>query len=356
MANIKLIEQLSNAFGVSGFEDEVVSIIKKHCNDMECKSDGMNNLLVKPKNYSGKKPVVLIDAHTDEVGFMVEKVKENGLICFVELGGWVKTNLPAHTVKIRNQKGELIKGVIGSKPPHFMENKDASDIGELTIDVGATSYEEVTDIFGINVGDPIVPDVNFEYIEKTKVLMGKGLDDRVGCYCIIEILNKLAKEQNLNVDIVGSFSSQEEVGARGAVVTAQLAKPDLAIIIEAPPADDIYLNKHESQGALKGGAQFRHYDACCISNPKFISFGRQVAKDNNIKLQESVRKKGGTNASVIHIEGRAVPSLVIGVPTRYIHTHYTYCAEEDIDSAVEIATAIIKSLDSNVLGILRGDV
>lgn len=353
MANIDIIRDLSNAFGPSGFEDDVVDVIKKYCISLNVTSDAMNNVFVKLKSNTGKKPLVMLDAHTDEVGFIVQYIYQNGLIGFVNLGGWVTSNIPAHTVKIKNTQGRLITGVIASKPPHFMNDaeraSDKIDIESLTIDVGATSRDEVINDFCIQVGDPIIPDVSFEYNEKNGILRGKAFDNRLGCACIIETLNALKKVEDLPVDVVGAFASQEEVGMRGAQVTSEVVAPDLGIVFEGSPADDLYYDEFTAQCALKKGVQIRHMDQSYISSPAFIRFAKDIADAKEIKYQAAVRRRGSTNAGKIHLAHKAVPVLVLGIPARYIHSHYNYCSEQDIDSAVALAVEVIKGLNEETV-------
>lgn len=349
MANIDIIRDLSNAFGPSGFEDDVVKVIKHYCTDLNVTSDSMNNVFASLKSNTGKKPVVMLDAHSDEVGFIVQNINSKGLLGFVNVGGWVTSNIPAHTVKIKNYKGELITGIITSKPPHFMSDveraNDKLDPEYLYIDVGATSRNEVINDFGIQVGDPIMPDVAFEYNEKNAVLRGKAFDNRLGCHCIIETLNALKDVKDLQVDVVGGFASQEEVGMRGAQVTSQVIAPDLAIVFEGSPADDLYFDEFTAQCALKRGVQIRHMDQSYISNPEYIRYAKELAYARGIKCQDAVRRRGSTNAGKIHLAHKAVPVLVLGIPSRYIHTHYNFCAAEDIDSTVSLAVEVIKNFN-----------
>lgn len=349
MANIDIIRDLSNAFGPSGFEEDVVAVIKKYCTGSDVTSDCMNNVFARLKNNTGKRPVIMLDAHTDEVGFMVQYINSNGLLGFMNIGGWITSNIPAHTVKIKNTKGELITGIIASKPPHFMNDVErASDnlnLESIYIDVGATSRNEVINVFGIQVGDPIMPDVTFEYNEKNNTLLGKAFDNRLGCACIIETLSALKDNTDLCVDVVGGFASQEEVGMRGAQVTSQVIAPDLAIVFEGSPADDLYFDEFTAQCALKKGVQVRHIDQSYISNPEYIRFAKELADAKGIKYQAAVRRRGSTNAGKIHLAHKAVPVLVLGIPSRFIHTHYNFCAEEDINSTVALAVEVIKNLN-----------
>ena len=305
MINIKTLEELSNAFGPSGFEEEVTNVIKNYCDNMIVENDSMNNVYAKLKNYDGNKVVVMLDAHTDEVGFMVQAINDNGLLSIVQLGGWHNTNIPAHTVYIRNRDGELIKGITTSKPVHFMtateRTNNSLEIEGIFVDIGASSREEVMDVFNIRIGDPIAPKVEFDFNEKNNVCYGKAFDNRVGCFCVIETLKALSKISGLNVDVIGAFAAQEEVGTRGAQVTSQVVKPDLAIVFEGSPADDLYYSKNIAQGALKKGTQIRNLDQGYIGNPLFIKHAEKIAEEHSIKYQNAVRRGGSTNAAKISL-------------------------------------------------------
>jgi putative aminopeptidase FrvX len=288
----------------------------------------------------------MLDCHLDEVGFIVQSITAKGLIRFLPLGGWIVSNIPAHTVLIKNSRGELIKGITTSKPPHFMnesEREKKLTLEDIYIDVGAVSYDEVVKDFGIEPGDPVVPEVEFEYNERNGVIFGKAFDNRLGCFSILEIMQRL-KDSQLNVDVVGAFASQEEVGERGAEVTSRIVRPDLAIVFEGSPADDPYYDQYQAQGCMKKGVQIRHFDRSMISNPHFIRYAIELAKTNNIPYQRAVRSGGGTNAGRIHLSNNGVPTLVLGIPARYEHSHYCFSAKHDIDAAVDLTVEILKDL------------
>lgn len=349
MANLNLIEEITNAFGPSGFEKDVCKVIQKYTSDFTLINDAMYNVYMKSANFSGKKPVVMLDAHLDECGFMVQSIRDNGLLNIIMLGGMHLTSLPAHSVIVRNRAGKDIKGIIISKPVHFLNAKQSSDcsldIEELAIDVGASSREEVIEKYGIHPGDAVVPDVTFEYYEENQICYGKAFDNRLGCVCIIETMNALKNDNDLKVDVVGAFASQEEVGTRGAKVTVQVVKPDLAIVFEGSPADDYYYSVGLAQGSLKKGVQIRCMDKSYISNTDFIELAHSIGDKYGIKYQDAVRRGGSTDAGVISLTNQAVPVLVLGIPCRYVHSHYNFCAMEDIDSAIKMAAEIIRALD-----------
>ena len=225
----------------------------------------------------------------------------------------------------------------------------------MYVDVGASSRQEVLEDYGILPGDPIIPDVTFSYDEKHGICFGKAFDNRAGCACIVETMKELLNDQ-LNVDVVGAFAAQEEVGMRGATVTSQQVKPDLAIVFEGSPADDYFFAEGLAQGSLKKGVQIRHMDKSYISNVEFIRLAHQVGDLKGIRYQDAVRRGGSTNAGRISLINQAVPVLVLGVPSRYVHSHYNFCAKDDIESAVRMASEVIRSLDEEkIRTILKKD-
>lgn len=344
---IEFIEKLSNANGVSGFEDEVIDAVKEEIKEKwSVTEDSLRNLYIN-YNQDPDLPIIMIDGHTDEVGFMVQSILPNGLLQFIPLGGWIPSNVPAHRVKVRSQTGEYHTGIISSKPPHFMsaaEREKKLEISDMYIDLGVSSYEEVVDGFGIEPGAPVVPQVEFTYNEKTEIISGKAFDNRLGCAAVVDTLRELDKI-DLGINVVGTLSSQEEVGTRGSVVTARRIKPHVAIVFEGTPADDVYRDKYSAQGSLKKGPQIRHRDRSMISNPRFTKMARDTAREFEIPFQDAVRLAGGTNGGTIHLSNYGVPTIVLGVPTRYAHTHYGYASIEDYNNTIKLAVEIIKKLN-----------
>jgi putative aminopeptidase FrvX len=282
---------------------------------------------------------------------MVRVIKPNGTLEFVTLGGWTANTIPAHKVLVRNMDGKYIPGIVASKPPHYLneaERKAAPDISGMVIDIGAVSDKEVREKYRISVAAPVVPDVRFEYREEHDVMMGKAFDNRLGCAAILAVLKELSGEK-LSVNITSAFASQEEIGLRGAVVSAQTVKPDIAISFEGCPADDTVLESYAVQTAIKRGPMLRHIDTRMLTNPRFMRFALDTAALNHIPVQEAVRTGGDTNAGVIHISGKAVPVIVIGIPTRYIHTHHAISSYSDFENSVRLACCVIRGLNASVI-------
>jgi putative aminopeptidase FrvX len=346
------IGDISNTPGVSGFEDETVALLRRLSEGMgEQSEDAMRNLYLKRAGFKPGLPVLQLDAHSDEVGFMIKAVRPNGTLEFVPLGGWVPSNVPAHRVLVRNDRGVWIPGIVASKPPHFLseaEKKTPPEIADMVIDVGASCSQEIREDYRISVAAPVVPEVKFEYQPDHDIMMGKAFDNRLGCAAIIAALGELAGK-DLGVNVTGAFAAQEEVGLRGATVTAQAVRPDIAIAFEGSPADDTVVEPYAVQTALKKGPMLRHIDARMITNPRFQRFALDLARQRGIPVQEAVRTGGSTNGGVIHLSGKAVPVIVVGIPVRYIHTHYGMASYEDFENSVKLACEVILSLNSRVI-------
>lgn len=344
---ITLIKNLSNAKAPSGFEDEAIAVAREFSKDFATtKEDSLRNLYLYPNNFSKEKPVFLLDAHGDEVGMMVHSIKPNGTIRFVTLGGWNPNTLPASKVLVRTCNGNYIPGIIAAKPVHFMtesEKGKSLSIQDLVIDIGARSKEEAEEVFGVRMGEPIVSAVDFSYDEEHDIMIGKGFDCRIGCAALLKTM-ELLKDEDLPFSICGTISSQEEVGERGATVAVQTVKPQVAICFEGCPADDTFTDPYAIQTALKQGPMIRFMDKSIIANPRYMRDTIALAKQEGIKLQTSVREGGGNNGAVINLANQGIPVIVIGIPVRYIHSHYGIASYEDFQESVKLAVAVVKNM------------
>lgn len=348
MREKECIIKLSNAFGPSGFEDDVIEYAKTQVRDVcTLKEDHMRNLYMELPAEE-KETTVLLDAHSDEVGFIVQAVKPNGTLRFLPLGGWDPKNIIGNKVWIKNKDNELINGVVCSKPPHFMKDGEKGksiDFDDLLIDVGATSAQELMEVYRIGIGSPVVPSVECEYNEKQKTFMGKGFDCRIGCAALLETMQELDSKK-LHTKVVATLTSQEEVGERGMACAIHNVKPDIVICFEGCPADDTFEEPYMIQSGMKKGVMLRHFDRSMITNPRFQRFALEIAEKYGIHVQESVRKGGGTNGGITHTAYEGIPTIVIGVPVRYAHSCYGICAYDDYREAVELAKHIIEDISS----------
>lgn len=349
---LKLIAALSDAPGASGFEDAVLDALRPHLKGLGAiHEDRMRNLYLARSGNAEGKPTVQLDAHTDEVSFIVQAILPNGTLRFLQLGRWVAAGVAAHRVLVRNAEGRYIPGIIATTPPHHVseaQRNAAPDPNLMTIDVGASSCEEAVHDFGIRIGEPVVPDTRFAYDAEHDLMIGKAFDCRLGCAAIAGTLAAL-KGEALSVNVVGAWACQEEVGTRGAKVTANHVKPDIAIVFEGCPADDTVVEPYLVQTAIKRGPMLRYIDAGMITHPRFQRHALAIAEREGIPAQTSVRGGGMTNGSPIHLSGLGIPCIVIGLPVRYIHTHYGIAAYADYASAVKLGAAVVRSLNADTL-------
>lgn len=345
---LEMIRKLSDAPGPSGFEDAVVDIAKEYAADLGVlEEDCLRNLYIYRKENTGTKPVIMLDAHSDEVGFMIHSIKPNGTLRFVQLGRWSKNALVSAKVLVRNSLGEYIPGIIASKPVHFMSASEQAnptqEISDMVIDIGAVSDIEAVEKFHIRIGEPVVPATKFDYDEEHDILFGKAFDCRIGCAVLIEALKRLQGKE-LPCDVVGVLSSQEEVGDRGCKVAVNRVSPAAAIVLEGCPADDTFTESYAIQTALKKGPMFRFMDVSSICNPRFQRYVLDTAESNNIPVQASVREGGGNNAAVINTALLGAPAVVAGVPVRYIHSMNCMSSMFDFEATVKIVCELLENL------------
>ncbi len=350
----KLLADLCAAHGPSGFEDEVVELAKTYIADATTEENNIRNLYIYPNINKGDRPVVMLDGHSDELGFIVQSIRPNGAINFLPLGGWVPGVVLGGLVRVRNSEGKYINGVIGAKPPHFMTEAERGkqlSISDMIIDIGATSKKEVEEHYKIELGAPVVPHVPTEVREDTGVILTKSLDNRLGCAAVIDTLDRV-RGKELAVDVVGSLSSQEETGGRGIRSSVTRNKPDIIIVFEGTPSDDIFVPDAYAQGQMGKGAQIRHFDRSMIANPRLMKFAKDLAKKHGIKIQEAVRSGGGTNAGHAHVMELGIPCIVIGAPVRYAHSYQCISSLEDYESCVQLALAIIEEITPEIIASL----
>ncbi len=348
MKSIEIIEMLSNANGPSGFESQVVQRAIGALDDrLEAKVDMMNNYTITMPASDDSKPLILLDGHSDEVGLMVQSITSNGLLRVIAIGGWDIKNLIAQKVRLMLDDNKTIKGVIASVPVHFLSadaRNKLPEIKDILVDVGAASRQEVLDL-GIKLGTPMVPDTVFEHQLENDVIIGKAFDNRLGCSLVVDTMNSCLAENYHHVS--GAISTQEEVGLRGAKVVGNTTKADLAIVFEGTPADDTFIGDGEAQSILGSGVQIRLADNSMIANPRFAKKVLEIAEKAGINHQVAVRRGGGTNGGAYHLAQKGIPSIVLGVPTRYIHAHYGIAKLQDYYAAKELAMAIIDYVAQN---------
>lgn len=340
------IVSLSEAFGPSGLEHEVSALLKQEAEAAQNNivlQDSLQSVYVREK---GSHPGILLDAHIDEVGFMVHAVNNNGTFSMLPLGGWTAQYLPGTRLKVKTAKGTYVPAIIASKPPHYtrdLPSVPASDFSTLAADCGTSSKAE-TEALGVVPGCFIVPDTLAFVDEERALIMGKAFDDRLGAAVCLETFLQ-AEKDGFGNDVMALFTAQEEVGERGAAAAASgLQNIRLCIAFEGCPADDTFSAPDEIQSAMNKGPMIRVFDKSMITHPAFLQLARETAKENDLPLQIAVRKGGGTNGGIYHQHN--IPTIVIGIPVRYAHSPVGWCSLKDAENGVRLALAIVKKLCS----------
>ena len=347
---LRLLAKLADAHGAPGNEGRVRRIFREEVRG-EIRTDGTGSIIHAEKGSSDA-PRIMLTAHMDEVGFAVQAVTKRGMLRLTSLGGWWNHTLPGSRVRVLTANGTEIVGTIGAKPIHFIteaERDRVMKLDDMFVDVGASGAEEVRDLFGIRPGDPVVPDSPFTRMSNPDYLLGKAFDNRAGMALTIQVLQMLGGMEHPNT-VFGVGTVQEEVGMRGAETAVSVVKPDAAIVFEGAPADDLPGSvEDEWQGAVGRGVQIRIMDPSAIMNRKLVRYAVETAERYGIPYQAAVRKAGATDARPIQLHGAGVPTVVLGVPSRYVHTHNGIICLGDYLSALELALRLLSSIDKAVV-------
>lgn len=351
--SLQLLETLCNAPGVSGFEGDVQAIMRAELTRMQTEivTDNLGSIIARD---GGKGPKIMVAGHMDEIGFMVRLITKQGFIRFTTLGGWWDQVLLSQRVAIYGRRGPVI-GIIGSKPPHVLsedERKKPVEKQDMFIDVGAFSEAEVL-AMGIQPGDPIVPISPFTCMGNEDMYIGKALDNRVGCAICVETLKILKNAGHPNqLYIVGTV--QEEVGLRGAQTAGTLIEPDIALAFEVAIAGDTPgIDENKAQAKLEKGPVVFLFDRSLIPNLRLRDLAISTAKEMGIDYQVDIMEGGSTDAGRISLIKSGVPSLCIGVPVRYIHSHTGVINVQDYYKAIELTTAIVSKLDAENVALIK---
>lgn len=345
MDRLKLFQELTEAFGISGYEEDIVNILKKNFGDhVTITKDNIGSIIAE-KVGTSEKPKIMFAAHMDEVGFMVKSLTKDGFIKFIPIGGWWAGNLPGLRVKIKTKKGEYIPGVIGMKPIHDLppeERKKIPEVDDMYIDIGATKKFDIKEKLGIRPGDPIVPDASFTQLANTDLYMAKAWDDRVGCALLIDLLNNIVATDHPNtVYLAGTV--QEEVGLRGAKTAAFAVTPDIGFALDVSICRDTPRNDGVAVEQLGAGVGILIYDRTMIPHAKLKDFVCELAELNNIPYHFT-SIKGGYDTGEIHLTHHGAPCLALGVPSRYVHSGSSIISLEDYENVLKLITLVVKNL------------
>jgi tetrahedral aminopeptidase len=331
--NVKLLKEISETPGAPGFEKRIREVILREITPLvdKVELDNMGNIYAIKKGTEDKR--VMIGAHMDEIGFIVTHIDDKGFIRFHTLGGFDPKTLTAQRVIIHGK--EDVIGVMAAKPIHVMTSDERNKVAKTTdyfIDTGL-SKEELDEL--IKIGDPITRER--EMIEMGKCVNGKSLDNRLAVFILIETLRQL-KGMDVPYDIYGVFTVQEEVGIRGANVSALRINPDFGFGLDTTIAYDLPgAAAHEKITSLGEGVAIKIMDASTICDYRMVEFMKKTANSNNIKWQPEILTAGGTDTAGIQrmTAGGSIAGAV-SIPTRHLHQVIEMAHKEDIQASIEL--------------------
>ncbi len=322
---MELLKKLTSCDAPSGCEEKITELIKAEIEGYadEIYTDALGNLIARKKGR-GKK--VMFAAHCDEIGIIVTFIDENGFLRFADVGGLFLRNLVNR--KVRFENGTI--GVVGTE-----EENEKRSMSKMYIDIGAKNREEAEKL--VSVGDSAVFVGDF-YLQGQNVI-SKALDNRVGCWVLIEALKTVRSEN----DLYFVFTTQEEVGLRGARTAAFSINPDYALAVDITDTGDT--PKCPKMAVKLGeGAAIKVMDYSVITSREVREKLLELAKENDIKYQLEIMTEGGTDAGVIHFTGNGVKTGGISIPTRYIHSPSEMIAVSDLNACKELVVLFAQNI------------
>lgn len=320
-----LLKELTQAFGVSGFENSIAELITEKIKGYvdELYIDSIGNLIALKKGTGKNKKRIMASAHMDEIGFAVLSVTDKGFIKVKKMGG-----VSSHTSfmnRVRFKNGAV--GVISSF--EAIDKVEAGDISKLYVDICAVSKEDA--LKHVSIGEPACYIGEYQEL-KNNCVTAKALDDRIGCYILIEALKKMSKPYN---DVYFVFSVQEEVGLIGATASSERIRPDLGIAVDITGSFDVPMDLN-GNAVIGGGAAIKVMDNSVICDEKLVKEMVDCAKENSIKYQLDALAGGGTDAGAINKSGSGVKALGISIPTRYGHSPNGIVSMDDVNACVDL--------------------
>ena len=334
-----ILRELSEAFGVSGNEDDVRSILLEAIQDHvdEVRIDALGNLLT-VKRGAGDEPMrVMVAAHMDEIGLMIVDHDDKGMLKVQAVGGIDARLLPGTLLAVGPER---TPGVIGVKPIHLTESGEmekVAKIEDLVIDIGAKGKGEAQEAAPVGTYATFTT----RYRELGPTVTGKAFDDRAGCAVLVELL----RGECFDFDLHGVFTVQEEVGLRGARVAAYAIDPDCAFALEGTIADDIPKEKDESPTTELGkGPAITVMDRSFIADRRLVRLLTGTADELDIPHQFKQPGLGGTDAGVIHLAREGLPCATVSVPSRYIHSPVAMLNLEDFENTVRLMRSALGRL------------
>ena len=347
---IKLIERLCACFGPSGCEAEVREVIASELEgiSLDKQTDRMGNLIVRMRSGdlgATDRLKIMVSAHMDEVGFMVNCIKSDGYLGIDTVGGISSSVMAGRRVIVRTENGDLA-GVIASKAIHHKDKKErakTTPIDKLYIDVGAIDADDAK--ARVRIGDMAVFD-SPSYRFGEGLIKAKALDDRMGCAAMIEVIRSLAKDPaEVNADIYFCFTVREEIGLSGARTAAFAIRPDIAIVLETTAiADVLDVSASERVADVGNGVVISVMDRSTIYDRELVDQAMELSRTENIKAQLKRYVSGGNDAGHIHKTADGARTLAMSVPTRYLHSPACVASEDDYFAQRDLLRALLGAL------------
>ena len=343
---IKTQMELSNLIGCPGHEDEVTDYLMMKLENLNVDKawiDPLGNVLAIKEGSDPNGLRILLDAHVDEVGFMISHISDKGFITVAPLGGIDKRIILGSLVQFQSSNEEKIIGVFGTSPPHITmpdEREKVPDISDMFVDIGCDSYEEVREK-GLDIGSVGTFYVESKQLSENKIL-GKAFDDRTACNVILHVLEEL-KDIEIPNTLLINFAVQEEVGGRGATVGAYSLDPNIGLALENTIASDVPgVSPQKTITKLGDGPAVTAADRSLIVPKKILERIKKAAEIDEIKWQYKKPTYGGTDAGRFALTKSGVPSGVVSVACRYIHSTAGILQIDDILDTIKLVTNFCK--------------
>jgi putative aminopeptidase FrvX len=348
----RMLCELSEAFGIPGAEDEVRALMARYLSPLAEVSYDRFGCIIARTQGSKAEPRVMLPAHMDEIGLIVRQITDEGFLRFVTSGGWWPQVMVSQRWTVRTRGGDL-PAFSGARAPHLLTDEERGKpiaVKDMFLDIGARSKGEAMEM-GVRPGDPVMPWSPVAELGGGR-LLGKAWDDRVGCALIIETLRQLAERDHPNT-VFAVGTTQEETGLHGAKTSAFAVEPQVAIVAEVTCANDVLgVTQDGSYCDLGKGPGICLRDSGMIPNRRLFEFMTSAAEEAGIPFQYVTLERGTTDGTPIQVHAEGVPSIYVGTPARYIHSHASIIDEQDFDQTVQLLVETVVRLDADAVAAL----
>lgn len=353
MIDLGKLEKICAVCGVSSFEQEIGKCLEEEYGalGLTCQKDGLGSVIA-VKCEGAKGPKIMIAAHMDEVGFLVESIDENGFLKLRPIGSWRSHVVLGQWYTVVTKDKKKYSALMGSPAVHGLPEEVRSktvSMEDVYLDLGVGNRDEVL-AMGIRVGDMAVPRTRFEVMHNSHYISCKALDDRIGSYIMLEAAKRLKGEAHAPLYLANTV--QEEPGLRGARTAVEWVHPDIAFAIDTTLAGDTPMNHNIC--ALGKGVVLSMIDSNSIAPRKLVRYVESVCKEHHIAHQYAVFNKGGTDSGNIHKALEGVINMTLSIPIRYMHTNHSMVHTEDVEACICLICEMVKDMDGETFEKILG--